>query len=209
MKSVLPHFAPPLDRTGRYIAVVASLLGRTWRFAVTGSAETDPFTCRGVLFCFWHAFILPVSYYHRGSGIVSIISSSRDGQRIAGIIHRWGIGSIRGSSTRGGMAAIRAGVRHLSQGHNVIITPDGPRGPAEQVKPGVAQISLLARAPIVPIRVRPSRAWRLRSWDRFVIPQPFARVEMHFCPAIQPVQDGLPPPTVEELTARIQRAFSL
>jgi lysophospholipid acyltransferase (LPLAT)-like uncharacterized protein len=199
---------PPLDFTSACSTAAASVLGRTWKFVTSGSPEFDPFTCRGILFCFWHAFILPVSYYHRGSGIVSLISSSRDGQRIAGIIQRWGIGAIRGSSTRGGIAAIRAGVRHLEQGRNVIITPDGPRGPARQVKPGIAQIALLAGTPVVPIRVTSNRAWRLRSWDRFVIPQPFARIEIRFCPPMYPSAGNGAPPSVEELTGRIQKALS-
>jgi lysophospholipid acyltransferase (LPLAT)-like uncharacterized protein len=198
----------PLDVASRCATVAAAILGRTWSFKRLGPEAFDPFRCRGSLFCFWHAYILPVAYFHRNSGIISMISGSRDGQRIAAIMQRWGIGAVRGSSTRQGAAAIRASVRSLQQGQNIIITPDGPRGPAEQTKPGTAQIALMANVPVVPIRVVINRAWRLRSWDRFVIPQPWARIELHYSQPIGPCRDDGSPLSVEDLTARIQKAFN-
>jgi len=92
---------------------------------------------------------------------------------------------VRGSSSRGGGAALRALVRAIRDGVDVAIVPDGPRGPREQLQPGVATLAALTGAPVVPLAVGARPARRLRSWDRFLVPLPFARCVLAFGPPVR------------------------
>ncbi len=139
---------------------------------------------------------------------MALISRSGDGERIARVMKRWGIDSVRGSSHRKSLTGLRQSVRTLTGGRNVIITPDGPRGPREIVKPGIAQISLVSGVPIVPITAIPRTAWYLRSWDRFMIPAPFTRIEMRYGQPIVPLNDNGTRKTIEELTEQVMEGLS-
>ena len=189
---------------------VCSLLGRTWRYRIEGATSWEPYGCpaKGVIYCFWHSQILQFAYGFRRCGITTVISASRDGDRAASIASLWGHTAIRGSSSRKGVSVLRTSVRVLREGHSVAVVPDGPRGPREQAKPGAAQIALLSGAPLVAVRALPSHALRLRSWDRFEFPVPFARVKVWFSEPIRPGRfDGLPDPArrmTEQLQARLR-----
>jgi lysophospholipid acyltransferase (LPLAT)-like uncharacterized protein len=128
----------------------------------------------------WHGrlLLLPALYGRRG--IHALTSRSRDGEIVARWIRRFGLVPVRGSSSRGGGEALRALTRVLRDGRDVVVVPDGPRGPREVLKPGVIVLARLSGAPIVPVAVGASREWRLRSWDEFRIPQPFARCVVRF-----------------------------
>lgn len=136
---------------------------------------------RPVVFVLWHGHLLPLSYHHRHQRIATLVSRSGDGEIIARIVERWGYTTVRGSSSRGGSAAIRPLARHLRAGRSVAITPDGPRGPRQKMKPGALRIAQLGGAPIVPIAGSASRCWwAAGGWDRFMIPKPFARVRVAY-----------------------------
>jgi lysophospholipid acyltransferase (LPLAT)-like uncharacterized protein len=157
-------------------------LASTWRYRVvnessyrTRHANREPF-----IFAFWHGQLLPLLYLHRGQGVAIVISSHRDGELVAGVAERLGMRAIRGSSTRGAARALLGIVRELESGGEVAITPDGPRGPARQFAAGALVAAQRARAPVIGIGVSASRAWHLRSWDRFMIPKPFARVNVAY-----------------------------
>jgi lysophospholipid acyltransferase (LPLAT)-like uncharacterized protein len=122
--------------------------------------------------------LLPYLYGHRGARVLT--SRSRDGERVARWIRGFGLAPVRGSSSRGGGVALRALARALREGGEVVVVPDGPRGPREVLKPGVIALARLSGAPIVPMAVGASREWRLRSWDEFRIPRPFARCVVRF-----------------------------
>ncbi len=107
-----------------------------------------------------------------------LTSLSQDGEWLARLAGCFGFGAARGSARRRGPAALRELVGLLRDGHDVAVTPDGSRGPVYELKGGVALLSQLSGARIVPVSVEFSRAWRLRSWDGFFIPKPFARVEL-------------------------------
>lgn len=107
-----------------------------------------------------------------------LTSMSRDGEWLARLAARFGFGAARGSARRRGPEALRELVALLRDGHDVAVTPDGSRGPAYGMKGGIALLAQLSGARVVPVSVEFSRAWRLRSWDRFFIPKPFARVEL-------------------------------
>ena len=112
----------------------------------------------------------------------AMTSTSRDGELIAQFLLRFDVGPVRGSATRRGMGALRELLGWLKRGHDICITPDGSRGPIYELKPGVVTLAQLSGAPLLPIAINYSRAWRLNSWDRFLIPKPFSRVNVRFGP---------------------------
>ena len=158
------------------------MLYATWRVReINGDgwrrlrAERRPF-----IFALWHGQLLPLVVRHRSQGVKILISEHRDGEVIARIAERLGLASIRGSSSRGAARALLAMVDALIGGSTLAVTPDGPRGPARSFASGTVVAAQRAGAPIVSIGVAVSRAWRLRSWDAFMIPRPFARVVISY-----------------------------
>jgi len=130
---------------------------------------------RPYIHAFWHGHLFLMPYSYRGDRIAIMISEHRDGELIARTMGHFGHESIRGSTTSGGAAALRAAVRALREGADVGFTPDGPRGPARRVQPGVIQAARLSGAPIVPVAFGASRCRVMSSWDGFVVPYPFSR----------------------------------
>jgi len=108
----------------------------------------------------------------------ALISASRDGDLLADAIHRFGYQVVRGSSSRLGASAILQLTEILGSKRDVVITPDGPRGPVYDLGPGIIFLAQKSGAPVLPMNLEYSRCWRLGSWDHFVIPQPFAKVRV-------------------------------
>ncbi len=154
----------------------------TTRYRTIGRETFREFQLAGqpVIYVLWHGRLLPLTYGRRGEGIVALISRNRDGEYIARIVERWGFETVRGSSSRGGMAALRELVRKVREGKSIAITPDGPRGPREQMKPGALILAQLSGAPIIPAAASAERAWWFGRWDRFLIPQPFSRIHLAY-----------------------------
>jgi lysophospholipid acyltransferase (LPLAT)-like uncharacterized protein len=162
--------------------VAARLVARTWRIRVLREDGWQSVTAGGrpyVLLC-WHDALLPVMWHHRNRGIAAVVSEARDGQYLAAFAASLGYGLIRGSSTRGGRRALRAAIRALEEGTPVGITPDGPRGPPRIPKPGAVTAAARAGAVILPVHAEARPAWRARSWDRFLVPAPFATVRVAY-----------------------------
>ena len=159
-------------------AAVLAAWARTWRIERIGMDARDAAVAvgAGTLFVFWHARMLPLVWTHRDGGHIVLISRHRDGELIARVAARLGYRTARGSSTRGGEAAVREMMRFAAQGCWIGVTPDGPRGPAERVKPGVVWLASQTGIPVLPVASASRPVWRLKSWDRFLIPPPFARV---------------------------------
>jgi lysophospholipid acyltransferase (LPLAT)-like uncharacterized protein len=164
---------------------VLRAVGLTWRFRITNGevitalrARKQPF-----IFAFWHGQLLPLLYLHRSEGVRIVISGHRDGEIVARVAERLGHQTIRGSSSRGAARALLGIVRELEKGVEVAVTPDGPRGPAKKFASGALVAAQRVGAPIVGIGVSVRRSWRLRSWDRFLIPKPFATVNVVYAPA--------------------------
>ena len=136
------------------------------------------------IFVFWHnqLLLIPIAWNRylqtkngpRGLGLTSM---SRDGELVAMFLERFGVGAVRGSTTRGGSAALRELAGWLRRGHDIGITPDGSRGPVYEIKPGLVLLAQLSGRPILPLSFEFSNAWRLKSWDRFFIPKPFSTVK--------------------------------
>jgi lysophospholipid acyltransferase (LPLAT)-like uncharacterized protein len=133
-----------------------------------------------VIYAVWHGQILLLPLLYGRRAVCVLASRSRDGEMLTRYIGRFGIEAVRGSSSRGGAAALRHLARWLEGGHEVVVVPDGPRGPAEVVKPGIVGLARLSGAAIVPVAVGASSEWRLGSWDGFRIPRPFSRCVARF-----------------------------
>jgi lysophospholipid acyltransferase (LPLAT)-like uncharacterized protein len=137
-------------------------------------------TNSGLILTCWHGRLLSLAYHYRGRGFVPIISKSGDGEYIARIVKHWGYDPVRGSSSRGGTQALREIVKRGRKGKMLVFTPDGPRGPRNEVKPGILLAAQLTGMPIIPAAAAATSAWWFEGWDRFMVPKPFARVVVGF-----------------------------
>ena len=157
-------------------------IASTWRFRIRGGEHLASLRAAGTPFIFslWHGQLLPLIWHHRGQHVAILVSEHRDGELIARIARSIGYRLIRGSTTRGGGRALLALVRTLEAGTEVAVTPDGPRGPAFEFAPGALVAAHRTGAPLLPIAAHADRAWRLSSWDGFIIPKPFARVTVAY-----------------------------
>jgi lysophospholipid acyltransferase (LPLAT)-like uncharacterized protein len=175
-------------------ATVLRLLGATWRAVETRAPEYTSASAGGekFVFAFWHARILSLTHSRRGEGITVLVSRHRDGQLITRVIEHLGYTVARGSSTRGGDAGVRELLAMAESGKELALTPDGPRGPSGVVKEGVVYVATRLGRRVVPIAAAASDAWVLRSWDRFRIPKPFARVRYVYGPPIDLGAGGEP-----------------
>ncbi len=189
---------PPADNVDvtwqvRLGVVFVRLLAMTWRIRTHGAEVVAALRAarQPIVFTAWHGQMLPLVWQHRRQGVAVLISEHRDGAIIAGIATALGFRTVRGSTYRGAERALVGLVRELRDGHDVAVTPDGPRGPAGHFAPGALIAAQRAGAPIVSVGVGVTRAWRLKSWDGFLIPKPFARVTIAYDTA-----------TIEGATAR-------
>jgi lysophospholipid acyltransferase (LPLAT)-like uncharacterized protein len=129
----------------------------------------------------WHGRIAMLHLLRFGERpLVALISGHRDGQIISKCAWYFDIGTVTGSSTRGGIAAARQLIRLAREGHSLFITPDGPRGPRMRVNDGVLDLSLLTGLPILPVSIGTSGGKKLNSWDGFLVPQPFSRIAVRW-----------------------------
>jgi 3-deoxy-D-manno-octulosonic-acid transferase len=154
------------------------IVHRTNRWSVEGATVPHQLRRDGKPFilAFWHGRLLMIPMAWRQlAPMHMLISSHRDGRIIADAVARFGIGSIEGSTRRGGSAALRAMLARLKDGDCVGITPDGPRGPSMVASTGIVNLARLARVPIVPIVYATGRHRLLRTWDRFYVAMPFGR----------------------------------
>ena len=168
--------------TVRVGLVALRLLASTWRMRVHNAESYEALRRNGkpFVFAFWHGTLLPLVWKHRGEGVSVLVSLHKDGEIIARVCEALGLRTVRGSSTRGGGRALLGLVRELEAGHEVAVTPDGPKGPRHHFAPGALMAAQRAHAAVVPIAVHCNRAWHLESWDRFMIPKPFARLTVTY-----------------------------
>ena len=183
----------------------------TWRVTevpnrivdVHRAARPDP---PGTLYLHWHSRILLSASTQAHRDLNVLVSQHGDGEFIVQAIRRMGFGTIRGSTTRGGARALLEIVSALEEGRDVAITPDGPKGPRLRVQQGCVIAASKSRAPIVPVGFECSRARRLASWDRFVVPWPFVKVAILAGDPIE-VPAGLDVAGIEEWRARVEAAL--
>lgn len=170
----------PLGRLGLRVfglltAGLLRALGSTWRVEVLGGDPRSGDAPR--LAALFHESMLPCAFLYRDRGYGVAVSRSRDGDLIGATLRSLGYANpARGSSSRGGSSAMRALLRNLAEGTTVAVLVDGPRGPARVAKTGIIALARIAELPIQPVAFSARPALRLSSWDRSLIPLPFARV---------------------------------
>ena len=185
-----------------------NLLARTWRVRVVNGEAVQKLRASNLPFIFalWHGHLLPLLWHHRNEGVMVLISEHRDGEIVARAAESLGYGLIRGSTTRGADRALISLVRELQSGHEVAITPDGPKGPAGKFAPGALIAAQRSGSYILPVAASANRSWCLKSWDRFMIPKPFARVTVAYGPPTKVLATN-PRAAVEE-APRFERLLS-
>jgi lysophospholipid acyltransferase (LPLAT)-like uncharacterized protein len=159
-------------------AAVIWLLHLTLRYeAICGPGAHQGAPGEGGVWCFWHRCLLSAAcYFHHRPKTAILISHSFDGELIARTIHLLGYLTVRGSSSRGGAGSVRPLAESVRAGNATILPADGPRGPVYHLKPGAVKVAQIAGSGIGSFYLLPERSWKLRSWDRFIIPKPFSRV---------------------------------
>ncbi len=151
----------------------------TLKFETTNESNLESWrTGAPVVFVTWHGRLLPLLYLFRDRGIVMLVSQHRDGEYLTRLGRGLGYDAVRGSSTRGGHGALRELVRKVRGGSSLAITPDGPQGPKEKLKPGALQVARITNAPVIPVMAGGESAWWVEGWDRFMIPKPMATIRV-------------------------------
>jgi len=157
-------------------------LAATWRTTrfrseyLEAKGETDQRTLVAV----WHESIPTGTVLHRNRGYVALVSMHRDGQMISTIMNRLGFKTVRGSSSKGGSQALREMLAAGREPIPLVITPDGPRGPAHSVAPGALFLAAMLGRPVTAYGYACNRSWRAKSWDRMVLPKPFCKIVIGF-----------------------------
>ena len=164
----------------RLISGALWLISKTVRIQYVNADGLFSRWARGeqVILAFWHnrVVMMPIPYQGRGRKVCIMNSQHRDGEIATRALARWGIRSVRGSATRGGAGGFLQLVNAFRDGYDLAVVPDGPRGPRYVVKRGVIHLGKATGAPIIPVAYAATRRRQLRSWDRLIIPLPFARI---------------------------------
>jgi lysophospholipid acyltransferase (LPLAT)-like uncharacterized protein len=176
--------ALPLTAVPPLLAALVRALAASMRLRVNGTAGLTPCWRAGrpLIYVVWHGQILMLPWATewlrrtQGARNVAVVASrSRDGELVSRYVRRFGLAVVRGSSSRNGSGALRQLTGVLRAGGDVAIAPDGPRGPRGRIQPGVVALAALSGAPLVPLAFGACPARRLRTWDEFLVPLPFAR----------------------------------
>jgi hypothetical protein len=191
------------------VGLIGPTLVRLWlstiryRWIGGGLVSPDPAGREPVIYAFWHQRFLGFVWSHRHRGIRVLISRHGDGELLARVMEPLGFEPVRGSSTRGGSAALRDLIRGAGGGRDLALTPDGPRGPLHVFQPGAIYLAARTGVPILPITISYARAWRLPTWDGFVLPRPFTRAVAWFAPPVR-VPREISPDGIETLRGTLE-----
>ncbi len=168
---------------GWVLRILVSCIGSTLRWRVedpSGLLQNTP--QRSCIFAFWHnrIFLMPYlfrKYWHtrRRDRVAVLVSASKDGEFLTGVLDKFHLICVRGSSSRRGREALREMTEMVNCGYDAGITPDGPRGPKYVCQTGVISLAQLTQAPIIPVSWDVTRKVVVKSWDNFMVPLPFAR----------------------------------
>ena len=146
------------------------------------SVPNEPF-----ILAMWHGQLLMQALNYRkfkkNGHIKVIVSEHRDGQTIRKVVSHLGVGALEGSSTRGGAKVLIGAIKSIKKGIDVAITPDGPKGPIYEVADGIVAISHKTNAKILTCKIVPSKYWKMKSWDKFIIPKPFGTIKFYISEA--------------------------
>lgn len=193
--AIAPSFAAVLIRTLHFLL----------RTEVLGEENIRSFWKKGeaVIISTWHDQLLMMINVYHGPGARILISQSKDGELIARTMKKFGQGTVRGSSSRGGREAFRELVSLAKMPYDLGITPDGPKGPRHKVKPGVVQLARVTGRPIIPFAFVCSHGHRFKSWDHFLLPYPRGRAVYRVGKPLFAQQNE----SQEDFQARVQRSM--
>ncbi len=168
-------------------APLIGLLGRTYTWRAEGAEHYAAVLASGrqPIMAFWHGRILPATLFFQRRGIVVLTSENFDGEWIGRIIERFGYGMARGSTSRGAARGLVQLRKMMAEGRPTAFTIDGPRGPAKQAQAGAVFLAKITGNPILPFHIESSRHWTLRSWDRTLVPKPFATLSIAIGPPFE------------------------
>jgi lysophospholipid acyltransferase (LPLAT)-like uncharacterized protein len=174
-----------------YLAI--SVIGPTLRYSISWEEPPSPVDAtyenpiyeKPMIYSFWHRAVFPSAWLWRKTGIAVMVSRSFDGEYIARTLEKLGFVAVRGSSSRGGAAALLGLRSRLEQGLAVAFTIDGPRGPKYVAKPGPVLLSQVSAVPMAAFYVALSDAWVLNTWDALMIPKPFSKALVRLSAKVQ------------------------
>ena len=173
-KQILAWILPPIA----FIFMKILYLTCKKKFHIEESNPPSP-----SIYALWHGEILmlPFAYidYTKKYPLDAMISRHSDGEVLAKVIRLLGGGTIRGSTSKGSSSALRGALHSLNSGHNIAITPDGPRGPRHTIADGLISLAVLKKLPIITLNCKPSSYWKMKSWDAFCIPKPFCTLDFY------------------------------
>ena len=171
----------------------------------------DPRRRSPLILCIWHNRLVGGVLGDHKAGrrrpvpISVLTSASKDGGWLAAIARRFRMGAVRGSSSRRGAAALLELTRHLGEGGDIAVTPDGPRGPNYKIAPGLLFLAQRTGTRIVPVEIQLTRYWRIgKKWDALWIPKPFSRITLTYRPPLEIPQDA---PDLDAESARLDSAM--
>ncbi len=187
--------------------LMVKLISRTYRYRLVDTQhEQGVLDTHGtVVYASWHQRFFPgITFFASRKPIAIMISQSRDGEMIARVVDILGWRSVRGSSSKGGVRALKELRALTDRGFRVGHIVDGPQGPFGVIKPGLLTIAQFSGAPILPVIMSAERRWVFDSWDRFMVPKPFSRVFIRFTPPIR-VPRRLDPEAFEALRQDVEK----
>jgi len=159
----------------KYLAAgVVLILGLTFRIRNLTKIPRER-----VIYAFWHRNMIPLMFQRKFEKIVILVSPSKDGELVAAPIRVLGYQTVRGSSSRKGISALKKMIE-FSREYSLGITPDGPTGPSEKIKDGLLYLAFQTQLPIVPVAVDVASEWTFDSWDKFRFPKPFSKIQISY-----------------------------
>jgi len=176
----------------RLAIFLLNIISKTWRYKIEGTLPNS----NGIV-AFWHGYMLPVWRYFSKYNPFAVVSQSRDGELLSELLSSWGYSLIRGSSSKGSKEALDE-ITHKASDKIILMTPDGPRGPIYEFKPGAAVASMRAGVTLYLCKVRIS--WKInfkKSWDNFSLPLPFSKIYINIL-CIEKINDDSSRDEVDE-----------
>lgn len=159
------------------ITFLVYILGFSWRIKFKGLHLLKQHNYK-VLYIFWHENMLPPLFTHRNRQVGVLVSPSRDGERISKVLKLLGFKVFRGDTQKRGGSALIELVNYGKKEHEIAITPDGPKGPRREAKRGIFLIAKRTKLPILTVKIKASKCFRFSSWDKFMLPYPFSKIEI-------------------------------
>lgn len=190
--------------------IVIHTIGRTWRYEIHGYENFKKLEEQKlpIIHAFWHGRILAGMYFWRNRGIVVLTSENKDGEYIAQVIHHFGYGSSRGSTSKGAVKGTIGLIRTLKSGVHVAFAVDGPRGPRYQVQQGVTWLASYSQHPILPFHFEAKRAKKFSSWDQFQVPLPFTKVHVEIAEPMF-LEKDLPEEALEQKRVELETTLNV